>query len=209
MQGYHKNITPHDDVQIHVVVTKKGSTVDKFIKHVRSSRPPQQRLAVSLDVEYNEGIKGIDREWPRRAALIQMCVGTECLIYQIIRGTEASSLLCDFLKDPAVEFVSVDTRYDKKMLKEGHDLEVTNHIDLQYIVLDVPGYTSRQRPSLIGIARHPIHPWYTCLQDVKKSAVRTDNWTNPFLTDEQIRYACLDAYVCYEAYAKWKRGESA
>ena len=78
---------------------------------------------VGLDVEYTYGPE-------QKAALIQLCMGTDCLLYQISSADQPCPKLADFLGKADVTFAGVDIGNDITRLGRCN-LSVANFVDIQ------------------------------------------------------------------------------
>ena len=76
-----------------------------------------------LDVEYTYGPE-------QKAALIQLCMGKDCLLYQISSADQPCPKLADFLGMPDITFAGVDIGNDITRLGRCN-LSVANFVDIQ------------------------------------------------------------------------------
>ena len=67
----------HGNHKLHVVCTSKGEDVDKMLSTLRRKLGGMPVKLVGVDVEYTH------YEKPQRAAVLQLCVEKECLVYHI------------------------------------------------------------------------------------------------------------------------------
>lgn len=157
-----------------------------------------QERVIGMDVEYTASQKrGQFPVEQQKAALIQLCCGTRCLLYQVSLATEVSRELKCFLRDSKYCFVGFSIGRDKDMLKRW-DIEVTNYFDIQADWV-VPRST-KLLDSLADVAGRLVDPSFLKLKD-NFNKDHHARWAEP-LCEEQIVYACKDAYACY---AIWNR----
>ncbi|XBI35542.1 hypothetical protein VPH35_121209 [Triticum aestivum] len=71
------DIDLHGNHKLHVVCTSKGEDVDKMLSMLRRKLGGMPVKLVGVDVEYTHYVK------PQRAAVLQLCVEKECLVYHI------------------------------------------------------------------------------------------------------------------------------
>ena len=64
--------------------TRKGEDVDKMMSTFRRKLGGMPVKLVSIDVEYTHYVK------PQRAAVLQLCVEKECLVYHISTAKDRS-----------------------------------------------------------------------------------------------------------------------
>ena len=71
------NVHLHGNHKLHVLCTSKGKDVDKMLSTFRRKLGGMPVKLVGVDVEYTH------YEKPQRAAVLQLCVEKECLVYHI------------------------------------------------------------------------------------------------------------------------------
>ena len=67
----------HDNHKLHVVCTSKREDVNNMLSALRRKLDGMPVKLVGVDVEYTHYMK------PQRAAVLQLCVEKECLVYHI------------------------------------------------------------------------------------------------------------------------------
>ncbi|GMH18658.1 hypothetical protein Nepgr_020499 [Nepenthes gracilis] len=103
--------------------------VEAWIDNVENiNRRRIHRLVVGLDVEW---LRNFNCKIHHPAATLQLCVGLDCLIFQILYAEEMPKSLFDFLVDEIYTFVGVGIDRDVEKLYDEHDLEVENIVDLR------------------------------------------------------------------------------
>jgi hypothetical protein len=104
---------------------------------------------VGLDCEFTTPREGRRNQ---RAAVLQLSVPSEVLVFQICRADHMSQLLKDFLKDPTIRFCGVAIDNDVQMLG-SYGIEIPYVYDLQRIM---PNPTKNPIPSLYDLSNVTI-----------------------------------------------------
>jgi hypothetical protein len=171
--------------EVQVTITSASMTVERFLRDVRGEEP--KPLIVGLDTEWFEN----DR---KKIALIQICVDKKCLLFKVNIAGDIPDNLKSFLADEDHVFVGVAIANDLDRLRESHQIELSNKVELQamapFIISDrqwnnVPSLATLAQ-ELLGVAIGG-----------KGTDVRYKHWDNKQLTENQIKYACTDAAVPY------------
>jgi hypothetical protein len=140
-------------LRIQTTVTRKASTVVAFIRFIwKKYLSKAKHRVVSLDCEYTRYIHRKERrklsleeqgslsnQEPQRAAVLQLCVGKHCLVYQLYQAHARSfvpPLLRWFLANDTIQFAGAAIGNDIKILK-FYNLSVTNAVDLQQLGIRV------------------------------------------------------------------------
>ncbi|KAF7030017.1 hypothetical protein CFC21_041638 [Triticum aestivum] len=148
-------------------------------------------------------VVGLDTEWhqisetggkPRyQIAVLQLCVGDRCLVYQIFHADYIPAELAAFLANPDFCFVAVGAGGDVKRLHDDCNLEVAHTMDLPQVAAVVLGRPELRQAGLKTLAREVMD---TLIEKPKK--VTMSKWAAPHLSWEQVRYACIDAFVSFD-----------
>ncbi|KAL3637093.1 hypothetical protein CASFOL_019392 [Castilleja foliolosa] len=181
----------YDDT-ILTTVTADPDTVSDWISDIMQiHRYRLNRLIVGLDVEWRPCyIPG--RRNP--VATVQICVGRRCLIYQIIYTDYFPQYLIDFLSDENFTFVGVDVQSDLDKLDNDYGIGGNAHaVDLRMLAADAYDRQDLNRAGLKTLANFVLGK-----EMEKPEGVRRSNWARRWLTDEQVDYACVDAFVSFE-----------
>ncbi|CAL4974925.1 unnamed protein product [Urochloa decumbens] len=109
--------------------------------------------------------------------------------------------LDEFLGDPRYRFVGVGVQDDAVRLSRDYDLEVENTVDLGELVAD------NIDPDLRKAGLKAIASAVMGATVDKPQRVRTGCWDAYELSDEQIKYACIDAFVSFEVGRKLLTGD--
>nr|GMD78491.1 Werner Syndrome-like exonuclease [Ipomoea batatas] len=181
----------HDHV-IQTVVTNMPRMVDVWVhemeKHYCKSG---SKVVVGLDIEWrpnrDTGITNV-------IATLQLCIANNCLIFQLIHTPEIPESLRDFLKNDSNIFVGVGVSDDAAKLERDYGLEVVNTADLRHLAMKANGGESWPRHA--GLAR--LTEEILGLTLVKPKEITLSMWDNELLSEKQIEYACIDAFVSWD-----------
>jgi hypothetical protein len=116
---------------------------------------------VGLDCEFTT------HEVPQRAAVLQLSVASEILIFQICKANGVPQLLKDFLKDTTIKFCGAAINNDLRMLR-SYRIVILSAYDLQKVV---PNPTSKLTSSLYDLANATIG---THLENKKRDKKKKD-----------------------------------
>ncbi|CAO2171375.1 unnamed protein product, partial [Urochloa humidicola] len=111
-------------------------------------------LAETYRLHRRGHVAGLDVEWrpvlAQRSpvAVLQLCVGHRCLVFQILRADRIPAMLAAFLADPRFTFVGVGIHDDAAKLRAGYGLRVANAADLRRLAADAMG---RPEPLRAGL----------------------------------------------------------
>ena len=136
-------VVSFDGDHFDATLTKSGDEVESWVnKTYRIHRRCRHTLVAGLDVEWRPA-----RE-PSPVAVLQVCVGRRCLVFQILRADYVPDALAGFLADRRFVFVGVGVRDDAARLRDGYGLEVSRAVDLARLAARTLG-----RPELRCAAR--------------------------------------------------------
>ncbi|KAF2321852.1 hypothetical protein GH714_003080 [Hevea brasiliensis] len=148
--------------------------------------------------ELGELLIGLDTEWcmptepdgHQQVAIIQLCVGKRCLIFQLYHADDIPPSLIQFLGNKKFKFVGKGVWNDACKLFEDYELLVAHTKDVGYWAAKI--YHDRDYRKL-GLKALVLD----LLQKVipKPREITMSEWNAKELTIEQIEYACLDAFV--------------
>ena len=122
---YHEfSFLAHGNTTITVGYTNSASLVEDYINKIKLILEKEDAYKiVGLDVEYTY-------EPEQKAALIQFCMGTDCLLYQIFSADQPCPKLAEFLGRPDITFAGVDIgNYITRL--GSCKLSVANFMDIQ------------------------------------------------------------------------------
>ena len=125
-----------------------------------------------------------------------------CLIFQLLHADYLPAALHGFLGDRTVRFFGVGVDADAARLRADHGLEVGRAVDLRGYAEEYAGRPDLRQAGLRAIAAAVLG-----VDLAKPHGVTTNRWDARSLSDEQITYACLDAFVSSEVARKLQRQE--
>ncbi|KAF4389084.1 hypothetical protein F8388_026813 [Cannabis sativa] len=188
------------DDTVKTLVTNAPDMVDSWIEDIeRIHRRRLNRLVVGLDIEWRPNFT---RANP--IAVLQLCVGRRCLIFQLIHAPYIPNSLREFLEAGAYTFVGVGIHQDARRLMSEKGVDVTTCVDLGGLAAEVTGNRSMKNVGLKGLAREFLQ-----LNMEKPRNVALSNWDVRWLSSDQVQYACTDAFVSFEigrVLQAWKWG---
>ncbi|XP_024312650.1 uncharacterized protein LOC104582010 [Brachypodium distachyon] len=159
-------IPAHAGIALTMRYTSKATIVEDCIDRFYELLDKAPHRIVGLDVEFTRARPGRQKDLPahkrRKAAVIQLCVGTYCLVYQICHADRLSPKFRDFLQDESVEFAGVGITQDTEVLARCQ-LRVGKYIDIQKIY-KVRG-NGKPNDSLCDLAADVVDPWYKDMKD--------------------------------------------
>lgn len=169
----------------------------------------------SLGARSHKGVIGFDAEWAvtfvkdageRPVALVQIATPTTCLLVQLVGAKALPQPLLNFLTDNELSFTGCSIGKDFQHLDRsfGHGLHgKVQVLELGELANDVPGITRRTKQwSLADI----VDLWLGT--KLAKGSVRVSDWEDVPLSEEQIRYAAIDAVaskLCHDAIVPAQR----
>ncbi|KAK2975802.1 hypothetical protein RJ640_022762 [Escallonia rubra] len=184
------DVTFFDDT-IKTLVTDTPCIVDTWISDIQVLHQQKlHRLIVGLDVEWRPNT-GPNINNP--LATLQLCVGRNCLIFQLLFAPRIPQSLIDFLADQDYTFVGVGIERDVDKLRSERGLEVAKAVDLRDLAADEYGLDHLRCAGLVGLAARVLGKEF-----VKPKWVTMSDWDDDWLSLDQIQYACVDAYVSFE-----------
>ncbi|XP_057787674.1 uncharacterized protein LOC131004931 [Salvia miltiorrhiza] len=181
-----ENYTVHcGDYLIRTTITATLSVVRKWIYTIRYRhrfRLRGGRLVVGLGVQWVPGESA--------AATLQLCVGNDCLIFQLHHADNCPEILRRFLVDPDVIFVGFSNHSDAAMLmRSPHGLEVGRLVDVRRVAHDL-------RCCRAGASMGELAEEILGMHGMEKDyGVGRSDWDDEELTMDQVNYACHDVFL--------------
>ncbi|CAM0954067.1 unnamed protein product [Alopecurus aequalis] len=207
-------VSMDDKTMIQTTVTSSGHDVELFIREIQArfreevreyekNRKGQGHPAEEEEDRQHCLVVGLDTEWRQyydhesgkrrnQMAVLQLCVADRCLVYQLFHADYIPAELAAFLADPAHCFVAVAVGGDVERLREDCNLEVAHTMDLPPLAAAVLDRPDLRRSGLSTLAREVMG---TVVEKEKK--VTMSKWAAKRLSDKQVRYACIDAFVSF------------
>jgi hypothetical protein len=196
-----------------IMETLRASRVEKWIRAVKQRFLDAAPIkCVGLDCEFTT------HEVIQRAAVVQLLVASEVLIFQICWANRVPQLLKEFMKDNTIRFCGAAFANDVRMLRT-YGIEILSAYDLQKIV---PNPTDKLTSSLYDLANATIGTHLDNKKRIKKKNKKMDKkkykkkgeevedelifgWAKVPLSFNQFLYAALDARLGFEiARSYWK-----
>lgn len=187
------DVTFHDE-HIKTTVTSNTSVVDCWIDEIlRIHQRNLHNLIVGLDTEWCFDITKKGPQ-PQPIAVLQLCIGHRCLIFQIHRANYLiPQSLAKFLGNSNFTFVGVGIETDAKKLKEDCELHVASTMDVSTMAATKFDDKSMKQMGLKGMARELLQK-----NMEKPKRIKLSRWHSKYLSAAQIEYACVDAFVSFE-----------
>ncbi|XP_057425811.1 uncharacterized protein LOC130719189 [Lotus japonicus] len=178
------DVTFHSDT-VHTLLTSKPDAVNDWLTDTLHLHQPHPFIiALHLESQPNNN---------HQPATLHLCVDRRCVIYQLAHAQFIPFHLSSFLRDPNHTFIGVGIDAHAARLLEILNLPVANCVDLRSLAADVLGDEAMTAASLTTLARRVLG------KDVEKpESVARSSWDRVRLTAEQVKYATVDAFACYE-----------
>ncbi|XP_028770562.1 Werner Syndrome-like exonuclease [Neltuma alba] len=175
---------------IHTLLTSSPSMVDSWLSETPNLHSLPQPLIVGLDVEWRPNFH---RNMENPVAILQLCVGPRCLIFQILHAPKIPQSLINFLANANHTFVGVGIEEDVEKLVCDYELSVATFVDLRDLAVDQLGDNELKKSGLKTLALRVLGK-----EIEKPKSISRSRWDNLWLTPEQVKYACIDAFISFE-----------
>ena len=194
-----------EGMKFKVWVTLRAWRVERWIcdlkKYFLDAAPFK---GVGLDCEFTDPRR---KDTQQRAAVLQLSVATETLVFQICEADRVPQLLVDFLGDETIKFYGVAIHNDIQMLGY-YGIIIRSAVDLQR---DRRNPTGNLTPSLYALSNAIIGTNLEMKKKYKKNdkeltPLEEDlifGWGKVPLSYDQVTYAALDARLGFEIARKW------
>ncbi|KDP44092.1 hypothetical protein JCGZ_05559 [Jatropha curcas] len=179
------------DAHIFTTVTSTASVVDEWIAttmHIYKRK--LCKLLVGLDTEWCLPTESNSHQ---KVAIVQLCVGKRCLIFQFCHAVSIPSSFSNFLGNEKFTFVGKEVGNDAYKLHEDYGIHVARTKDVGYWASKKYHDKDIRKMGLKALARKFLQKFIP-----KPKEITMSKWDVKELTFEQIEYACLDAYVSFE-----------
>ncbi|KAL5791975.1 hypothetical protein ACOSP7_000569 [Xanthoceras sorbifolium] len=175
---------------IETTVTANASAAENWVHNIRSmNKFKAQSLVVGLNCKSSfHPIRSLSG----KIVTLQLCINTKCLILLLTHMVNIPELVKNFFNDPNVVFVGIKVEETLLKLKDEHRLRFSKQIDIRTLVkLHFP-LSFHGKPGLKALACQLVKlPMWKPKQDCWISL------ESRVLGMEQIKFACVDAYVSY------------
>ena len=182
-------VTIHNRV-ITTTVTSCRTVASSWIKRHLDATCSRHKKVVGLDIEWRPSFtRGVQNP----VAIIQLCIKTCCLIFQLYQASSIPKSLYKALENPNIIYTGVKISGDAKKLDEDYGLEVENLADIARMAADEFDQKEFRRAGLKTLVEILIGE-----EMEKPKHVAISNWEVKELTYAQVRYASADAYYSYK-----------
>lgn len=183
--------------QIQTLVTSNPSDVHQCLVQIQELHSRHlHRLIIGFDIEWRPCYPNNDPQYSifrNPIATLQLCVGLRCLIFQIIHSNHIPSSLINFLANPDFTFVGILVQDHLSRLAVDYNLFMANAVDIAIVAAENFCEPHLRLCGLKGLAREMID-----LEFQKPRSVIRSEWDNVTLSFEQIHFASVDAFLCFE-----------
>ncbi|CAM0911400.1 unnamed protein product [Alopecurus aequalis] len=197
---YH--VPAHGDIILNCVYTNSAASVHEWIDKVEVVLAEAKSKIIGTDVEFTPGSLR-----SQKAAVLQLCVGQDCLVYHISCKSEQSYTMnfVNFLDNWRYTFFGFDLSNDVVMLQRSL-LRINRYKDIQAVWKD-PNMEPKIYRGKVGkqglkdIAGSLIHSSY---KEMKGKMTNDDHkfWGIAPLYEKHMEHAAKDAYVAFELYKR-------
>ncbi|RCV27253.1 hypothetical protein SETIT_5G310200v2 [Setaria italica] len=191
--GHGHYVVSFDEDAIRTTLADSGDAVDSWLDEIYRVH----RLVVGLDVEWRHSSYdyGYGYYYARTppVALLQICVGRRCLVFQILHADYIPGSLFDFFADERFTFVGVGVHDDLAKLRAGYGLEAACAEDLRALAADELGNPALRSAGLQALVWEVMG-----VRMEKPHCVRVSAWDARNLSYDQLKYACVDAFASFE-----------
>jgi hypothetical protein len=184
-----------EDDAIRTTLSDSGDVVDSWLDMIyRIHHRRLNRLVVGLDVEWRPCTNPAD---VHPVAVLQICVGHRCLVFQILHADYIPESLSGFLADDRFTFVGVGVHDDAAKLWSDYGLQLGRAVDLRSLAANTLKKPALGRAGLQALVSEVMGVKMDKPQHVRRSA-----WDARNLSSDQLMYACADAFASFEV-CRW------
>lgn len=176
---------------IFTTVTAAAAVVDEWIANtMHIHKRKLSKLLIGLDTEW---CLPTEPNGHQQVAIIQLCVGKRCLIFQLYHADDIPQSLIQFLGNYKFRFIGKGVWNDADKLYEDYGLVVAHPKDVSYWAAKKYHDRYYRKMGLKGLVLDLLGKVIP-----KPREITMSEWNTKELTIEQIEYACLDAFVSLE-----------
>ncbi|WVZ72050.1 hypothetical protein U9M48_020568, partial [Paspalum notatum var. saurae] len=155
-------------------------------------------LTVGLGVQWKPPCRKLPSGAVPRPATLQLCRGNHCLVFQVARAGAAPNILRRLLADARVLFAAYRAAYDRRLLRAHHRLDVASVMELRGAAGMGGASMEEMAEKLRGAKFKKNHEKLLGVRGaLKPRSVGTSDWDAERLSLDQVRYACVDAYLSF------------
>ncbi|KAL6647649.1 hypothetical protein ACP70R_015086 [Stipagrostis hirtigluma subsp. patula] len=171
---------------VQTTVTSRGDVVRQWVQTTwwRLRRRSGGDRVVGMGVQWHPLSRALPAGAEPRPCTLQLCAGNRCLVFQVGQAGAIPAVLRRFLADGGVTFAGYNVAYDCRVLRAHHGLVVASTLELHGAWGMGNASMARMAERLLGITG-----------EEKDREVRRSRWGVRKLSMEQVRYACVDAYL--------------
>nr|XP_043618006.1 Werner Syndrome-like exonuclease [Erigeron canadensis] len=174
---------------ISTLVTHTPSHVDIWITQTEPLL--RHTPIIGLDIEWRPDFQNPTSRNP--VATLQLCVGRRCLVYQMTHSPFIPNSLKILLKNPNYTFTGVGVQYDVQKLNEDYGIVVAKIADVRELAAQVYGNVEFKNAGIKTLGMLVLR------REVEKpKSVTLSRWDDLVLSAEQVKYACIDAFLSFE-----------
>ncbi|KAL9416915.1 hypothetical protein AB3S75_039990 [Citrus x aurantiifolia] len=179
-------------------VTSCASDVDRWIaRTINVHRWRLHKLVVGLDTEW---CLPIETNKHQKVAIIQLCVGQRCLVFQLCHKDRMPQSLVDFLENDKFTFVGKGIENDANKLYQDYGLNVARTMDVADMAAAKYDDEELKRFGLKRLVLKFLH-----VEMEKSKRITLSKWDVNKLSKQQIRYAAIDAFVSFKLAIELKK----
>ncbi|GER34681.1 polynucleotidyl transferase [Striga asiatica] len=190
------HLVEFDGKTIETTVTSRSSTAQRWLQNiVKLLNQHRTKRIVGMDCKY---IRHPINSMSNKTATLNLCVGTKCLVIQLLHINRIPQSITDFLSDPRNMFVGIEILENSRKLHKEYALDVDRKVDLHFLAKHWFPVRYNGRPSLRALASRIIG-----LNARRKCGDNNEgNWESVVLNEELVEQACADAYALYNIACK-------
>lgn len=193
-------VPAHGSTTITTVYTNEIKSVDDWVDNVVASLAASEVKIVGAAVEQTPRVYSRSHGYVRKAAVIQLCVGQQCLVYHICcAAVGVPDKLDSFFRNLNYKFAGFSIPTDKNLLYfSDPPLFMMNHIDINDIWRN-PDHSSRRKKTIRDVAGVIVDISY---KDDDGGLTDNDHrlWGVAPLSQKHVEYATKKAYLSYEVF---------
>ncbi|EYU38422.1 hypothetical protein MIMGU_mgv1a021203mg [Erythranthe guttata] len=179
---------------IDTTVTNEASTAEHWIQSSIINWSNQHGVLnriVGIDFKF---IRHPIVSMSNKIALMQLCVGTKCLVLQLLHMDYIPQSIRDFLCDDSrTTFVGVRILENSRKLSDEYEIIVKQKVDVHFLAKRWFPLSYKGRPTLRSLANGIVGFPKRVIENRNKKG----DWESRVLDNELVDQACVDVYTCY------------
>ena len=193
-----------------VVLAESPSAIDAAVARItRLCAVPGHSRVVGWDLEWVVTFKAGRGERP--TSLVQLCCEGKrpakpvCILLRLCRAGGMTPALRAFFEDPSIKKVGVQARGDAHKITRDFAFHVAGVIELKAHAAERTSSDAAKGPRAFSLAA--LVEWTLGRALPKTNSARISDWEAPVLSEEQQRYAALDAFAGLKVYQALEKME--